>query len=168
MIPEDKKFLLAYFSLKKQKIMADVSYLQYNKLLDKDFQITEKGKTAIEDLIIPKGRYDVDALYKVMTDIFPKGLQDGTGYPWKGVKSIVKDKLRKFFKENPDVTPYDVIEATKLYWSGEYDNRKRRILTYFISKKEKGGEYSSELMEMIERLKAEEGEHFQNNNLITD
>lgn len=166
MIPEDKKFLLAYFSLKKQKIMADVAYLQYNKLLDKDFQITEKGKTAIEDLIIPKGRYDVDALYKAMVEIFPKGLQDGTGYPWKGVKNIVKDKLRKFFKENPSVTPYDVIEATKLYWSGEYDNRKRRILPYFISKKEKGGEHTSELMEMVERIKAEEGEHFDNNNII--
>lgn len=146
------RHLLAYFHLrdKGSRVADHVAWFRDNGFMEADYTVSKEGLKEIRPLIA--GKDDLSGLYDRLKDIFPSGNQDGTGYPWRGVKSIAVKKLAKIMADN-GITEDDVIGAAELYWSPQFDSRRRRILTYFISKKEKGGEETSDLLEMVQRLR---------------
>jgi len=149
------KHLLAYFHLrdKGSRILDHVEWFRENGFMNPDYTVSGTGLKEIKPIVSSKD--DLSGLYDRLKEIFPSGNQDGTGYPWRGVRSIVVKKLAKIMADN-GITEDEVIRAAELYWSSQFDSRKRRILTYFISKKEKGGEETSDLLEMVQRLKNED------------
>lgn len=149
------RHLLAYFHLRDRgsRILDHVEWLRDKGYMNPDYSVSGSGLKEMKT-VAPPGT-DLSGLYDRLKDIFPQGNQDGTGYPWRGVKSIVVKKLGKMMAENK-LSEDDVVKAAELYWSPQFDSRKRRILTYFISKKEKGGEETSDLLEMVQRLKNED------------
>jgi len=96
---------------------------------DYDFALLEKAEA-----LFGKKLDSLTELASKLIEIYPQGVKSG-GYPVRGSKVDVTDKLRKFFKKHK-YTHEQVIQATQ-----KYVNRKReeswaymQRLVYFIEK----------------------------------
>lgn len=122
-IPSDDLYLKSELSLLQDhgfiKIISDKN----------DFIFLEKGES-----LFGKKLDSLSELADKLIQIFPQGIKSG-GYPVRGSKVDVTDKLRKFFKKHK-YTHDQVIQATQ-----KYVDRKRednwaymQRLVYFIEK----------------------------------
>ena len=77
---------------------------------------------------------DFGALAKTLMEIYPKGIKQGTTYPWQGTVEEVAQKLRVLVvRYGFEFTEQEAINATKEYVdSYKDDTTKMRLLKYFI------------------------------------
>lgn len=124
--------------------------LSYGKFVIKD--ITPTGKP------LPEKERDYEDLARKMIDLYPRGTQPNTGYPWRCSVAKCVQRL-KMLDTNKDLGPIsctdeELLRATRAYVADINDPKiKRRILSYFIIKKvNEGGQetVSSELLDWVE------------------
>lgn len=124
------------------------------------------GKFVIKD-VVPTGKVapgkdrDFLALAEQMINLFPRGVQPGTGYPWRLSKAGTVQRLQMLLKSkdlNKDpnnkvsFTDEEALRATRAYVATIPTDRKTRILKYFIIKQIDGHD-ESDLLTWIEITK---------------
>lgn len=120
--------------------------ISLGKLVTKD--IVPTGKTPVVER-------DFEDLARKMIDLFPRGQQPGTGYPWRFslAGTVQRLKMLAQCKElNASFTDEEALTATRAYTSSITADGRKRILKYFIIKKLDEG-YESDLLTWIEMTK---------------
>lgn len=95
-------------------------------------------KTEAIDEKVPISSKEVDSVADWIPDwraLFPMGVKTG-GYSVRGTRSGCIKKMRKFFRNNPEVTKEQVFEATRKYVSDKQmvNFAYMKIADYFIEK----------------------------------
>lgn len=152
---KDKTDLYAMFE-------AAIMALQQNGYLKPLRKKISYGKFVVTDAALtgkqPVKERDYEDLARKMIDLYPRGTQPNTGYPWRC--SVAKCVQRLKMLDNDkylgpiSCTDEELLRATRAYVSGIHDpNKKRRILGYFIIKQVQEGDKlvsSSELLDWVE------------------
>lgn len=106
--------------------------------------VTNKGKETLNKVSMDSEKtIDADGIDERIKNlvpqlqvIFPKGVNFNNQY-WRGNKSDITIKLKKFFQKYGDYTDEQILEATRAYVQGFNGNYKfMRLLQYFIWKEE--------------------------------
>lgn len=127
-----------------------IKSISYGRFIIKE--ITPTGKP------VPQKERDYEDLARKMIDLFPKGTQPNTGYPWRCsvAKCIQRLKMLNNNKELGPIscTDEEILRATRAYAAGIANpNNRRRILHYFIIKQVQEGDRlvsTSELLDWVE------------------
>lgn len=126
--------------------------LSYGRFVIKDVTLTGKP--------LPEKERDFEDLARRMIDLYPRGTQPNTGYPWRCsvARCIQRFNMLKADKYLGPIftncTDEELLRATRAYVADINDPRnKKRILGYFIIKQVKEGDKlvsSSELLDWVE------------------
>lgn len=117
--------------------------IEEKTLLGTRYLITTRWADTVSGILLDSEKDNVDkfdqrleALAKVLMEIFPEGKKPGTNNYWKCNRRDVVLKLKKFLKKyGEDYTDEQIIKATKDYvasFNGDYSFM--RVLKYFIWK----------------------------------
>lgn len=120
--------------------------IYYGRFLTKDIEPT--GKTPVIER-------DFEALAQKLIDLFPKGNQPGTGYPWRYSLGGTIQRLEMLMNckvLRASFTDEEALRAARSYTAAITQEKGRRILKYFIIKKTDEG-YESDLLTWIEKTK---------------
>jgi hypothetical protein len=124
--------------------------LSYGRFVIKDVTLTGKP--------LPEKERDYEDLARKMIDLFPRGTQPNTGYPWRCSLAKCVQRL-KMLNNNKELGPIscsdeDILRATRAYVADMANpNSRRRILHYFIIKQVQEGDRqvsTSELLDWVE------------------
>lgn len=127
--------------------------LSYGRFVIKDVTLTGKP--------LPEKERDYEDLARKMIDLFPRGTQPNTGYPWRCSVAKCVQRLR-MLNSNKELGPIscsneDILRATRAYVADMMNpNSRRRILHYFIIKQVQEGDRqvsTSELLDWVELTK---------------
>ena len=141
LLPLETLRLTCYLGINKWD---DVGEWDDEALLKSGFvELSGGRKEATRDglKVFRKIRRDTGGLSFKLRNMFPPGMKDDK-WPWRGTPKAVMQRLDEFFKNYPDVTDDEVIEATKEYLTNFSSDTGRSLLVYFISKTLNGEERS--------------------------
>ena len=128
---------------------------------DVGFYLTQDGVDFIEmveSIPIDNKRVPTKAerfeLADKMRGLFPEGKKTGTSKYWRGNRSDVEEKLRKFFDKYGVYEADKIVEATQKYIQSFGDSKQlMRTLEYFISKD--GNSDLATILENVDSVKSD-------------
>lgn len=123
---------------------------KYIKIIGENIVIRQKGKKLVKDLNKNLSKTDEEYIKNNINEfrkVF-KGLKPGS----MGSLQSCKEKLTKWFEENPNYNFNDVIKAAKIYIKSVNDLRFLQRADYFIYKQDKNGTINSTLSAFIDEI----------------
>jgi len=149
-------FLLLYIetsnnSDKNNKIDKDYQFFMDNGFINDYREITDTGKDVLRTILSNTNEEEMNSLVNELREIYPKGVMPGTNYKWTSNPKEITDKLKRFLilfnKEN--ITPDEIIQATKNYVKKMEYSPYMRLLKYFILKNNADHDKESDLYSEI-------------------